>query len=372
MKMRNGVGCWLLAVVFTAISGHAKEHTSHSGPGELPRIFPDGHTTREHSRLLLRVPYRLILKGEHPHVYIGIQNLSDNPIILSESFSIEPENQVYYQARSDLTGMNLTKPNYIPIWDKLVREFELFGRVILERGDFRLYDFQRLQLNVSYPILPAGAQEIRVCLLVGHNEWVFSEWVPLRRVGENLNDGEVIATVYFRNLPNHPRAIRMSEVDGIRYLFFSSTRFAMVPDGAAPRIDWQPTGALLTVYFDGVDVPPLLFNASEYQLIEWTHETAPHMEIRGEVKLELERARDALVLAPEPQNFVNPSASDDKPIPGPSKGPNALAVPFETQEKASTNPEAEPTPARHFLPVLLVFLILAGIAALVLNRNRRN
>jgi len=213
---------------------------------------------------------------------------------------------------------------------------------------------------------------MRVGFLVGSNEWVFSEWVPIRRLkDQHLRDGEVIETVDYKGISD-PLPIRMKEINGDKYLFFTDVRFARVPDGASPRFDWDPEAYQLAVHFDGVDIPPLVYDAAKYLNLEWTPKTAPHMVAREELKAELESAGDTDVPTPEPDPVADPPSNDIQPAPKKAEDTVTPAPPPQSSEAASPEPEAEPSPARRIWPTLLVLLLIAGGTVLVIKHKRQS
>jgi len=117
-----------MVAVLTVTALLAASHHPHPIYGEMPTELPEDYKVREDARVLLKIPYDTILQGEMLRVlFVGIQNFTDTPIKLMPTLVSVARNQVYYQARSEPGGKNLTKPENIPFWEKLTREMEFFG-----------------------------------------------------------------------------------------------------------------------------------------------------------------------------------------------------------------------------------------------------
>ena len=338
--MRTIICNFVMAFVLAGIGEFAKAHPSRSDWGELPTSLSDDYTVREDARVLLEIPYDTIIQGEPLRVFfVGIQNFSGSPIKILQSTGALELYQVHHQARAEPNSDNLTRPESIPFWEKL--EFEMRGVVYksLQDGDFQIID--RMTLSI-----PGGSREMRVGFLVGPNEWIFSEWVPVHRVNEqSLQDGEIIASVEYPGIPD-PLPVRIIAINGDKYLFFSDVRFARVPDGASPRIDWDSRSRQLVVHFDGIGIPPLITYMPQRQTIEWTPETAPHMVVRERMKAELERARDAGAPTPEPDPVAAPPADEVPPEPEAIEHTVSPASPPNATQDTAPEPATDPTPAR--------------------------
>ncbi len=236
--------------------------------------FPKRYTVRPDTQLVLKVPYSKVLYGEIPHIYVGIKNDSKAPLKLSSMFDCDTCNQLLFEARMELDGDNLTQPPFIPSWDKLAASTDF---VELAQGESWLYETQKSQILYNYNILPDKTIEIRIALLTGPGEWVFSDWVHLQRLNNQpLDKADIVSTIDFSTIKDLP--IRKATIEDQTYLFVARTRIARIPNGATPRFEWDKKKQLLTVHFEGVDVPPLVHFVRMIETRQWSPQTAPHME----------------------------------------------------------------------------------------------
>lgn len=250
-----------------------------------PVDVPANHQVRPGGLLVVRPAYEVLLENEDAEVYIGIKNLSDVPLKLLSLISVNTQDQLLFQARTGPDGENTTQPNFVPWWGRLASErFQEIGAneyVVFGSSDF----------TQRYSFFPPEANEIRVGLLTGPEEWLLSEWVPMRRLeGQRVEDAAVVGIVEMGTGDRTWQLIiRKARIGDDEYLFLRHRRIARVPPGARPRFEFnrERGNEHLIIHFDGVDVPPLvLLNEPS----GWTPETAPHLQVLEDFKLELEEA----------------------------------------------------------------------------------
>lgn len=282
--------CGLVSLIvgLGILSADPEPLKNRESPHDIKKI-----TMREDVTLDLRIPYSKILYGEIPLIYLGIKNEGDKPLNIDADFRFNSDNQLVYEARGADSEDNLTRPEFIPTWERLVKAVAQnhSGFENLKKRDYRIfatYGKRLFPLSLSYDVLPKGTQKLRVSMLTGENEWVFSQWVPLERLNERkLHECETIETIFKGSIYEH--TIKQAVIDGERYLFLANpingTRIARVPDRATPRVETLKkvvggmTERTLIIHFDGVDVPPVIHDLHNIATLEGSAETTPHLEV---------------------------------------------------------------------------------------------
>lgn len=326
---------------------HAGHNHSNGQTHDMQKI-----TIRDDVVLDLSVPYEKILYGEIPHIYLGIKNDGDRPVQINTDFMFESTNQIVFEARTGDSGDNLTKPEYIPEWSKLNQRVESgqIGFESLNKGDSRIYARNggkpRSQLSWGYDLLPQGTKEIRVSLLVGKNEWAFSDWVPIERYnGQKLHDAQVVETILEGTI--REQQIRLATISGEQYLFLTGpnngTRIAVVPAGATPHfeIEGENLERKLIIHFAGVDVPSVVHRIASIETLEGSSLTTPHLEMMSALEKRLEAndsksglstsstsEPDTQELQPKGQGASNPVQPNTAPVTTETSEPELASFPW--------------------------------------------
>ena len=243
--------------------------------------LPAGQRIRPEVSAYLAVPYKVLLGTEYPHLYFAVKNGSDSPIELPGDTSTNSESQFLCQAR-DARGNNLTKPKRFPDWVKVMDQFaycdkQLLPPIVIESGEYKIFNYAEGKLTFYYNIIPAEADEIRFGLLVGTNEWAFSNWEPVRRLAERPVEGEELVGNLERS-PSNLYPLRRAKIEGVDYLFMNNSRIARLPENISPSFSqFEKHGQIyLTTHFNNPSLPDHVTQVSLARSIQWTPATAPH------------------------------------------------------------------------------------------------
>lgn len=277
------MGYALLAMSASIVAGKDRIHADD-------RLFglPEGHSIREGARVLLKVPYELVLPHEKVHLYVGIKNTEDESIEICETSNVY---QFHFQARAEAGEEELRKFPVMP-WGH-IQKMKLTGfSWMLQKGQRLLFRSHMYDFRTGGNLFPPGTREIRVCILVGEKEWIVSDWVPARMLDDMpLNEQPVVMEIH-RPEANITLPVHQVEIDGRAYVFVSHHRAARVPQGADVRFEMDANPItfrrLLSVHFDGTDVPKLVWDVTPWVTREWTPETAPHNVVFEAMKEELQ------------------------------------------------------------------------------------
>jgi len=249
---------------------------------------PQGHEIRKDVKLVLGIPYPVVVESERSHIYIGIQNLSSRPVSIGD-LKLFPHYQLMWQARSESEGPNINKARFVPEWG---RKPMLGDDVYYDKG--MLKKLKAGESAIIWPCysfdFPKNTKEVRAALLVGPKQWAVSKWVPLRYAKTSAKPKKVytakdkIGTAY---------DIMQVQIEDEQFLMCSS-RIARLPKDAKPRFDWNVKTHELTVHFDGVEVPPLVHYVPMIRARKWTAEVAPHAKVLKDMKELFEKNKKAL------------------------------------------------------------------------------
>jgi len=325
--------------------------------------FPADITIRDDAEVLLRFPYEVLLADEWSDGYYAIRNLGDKPLTIQATPPVYTGDLVFFEARADEASPVIADMDYWPNWELLTSRNPLKH---LEKNEYEWYEIIRTGYAGSIASLSVSTRESRVGFLTGPDEWVFSEWTPIRRINERIEDGDVL--LEFTTPMGSFSTVRMCEVQGVNYIFLQRRRIARVPEGATPRAVWDNEAEHLTIHFDDVDIPAVVYHY--LQPVEWTPETVPHMAVLEDLKAELERARDLDTATTEPDPVAAPPPDELQTEPEAVEAPASPAPPPQSPEDVPSDPADESSPSRLLWPLLLILLIVGG-ATLALKHKRQ-
>ena len=351
--LRIVICCWNIMIIL------CNQGNAENGSDDSNGFAFDGNwKIRPDTRVVLRVPFEKILEGEWPQMYIAILNKSETPIKLIDMF--DSREQMIFQARETPSGLNLTRPEFIPNWPRL--QSWRYGYITeLQSYTYKIYDCIK-DIGLYYDIYPRGTKEIRVGILTGPDEWVFSNWARIQRLYDrNLDDCTLLTSVNYSVELDLP--IRKALIDNDTYLYYARTRICRIPDGATPRFDWDKEKSMLTVHFDGVDIPPFVYYARMYDFIEWTAEVAPHQEVLAALKREMEQELQSIRPIEQADDATSaPVPSDSSVLTNTSLSTVTTVAETQISSGALLQSSANPSAARSaWRPWLFWILVAAGI-----------
>jgi hypothetical protein len=245
-------------------------------------------------QLDLKIPHEVVIKGERPHIYLGVKNLSDTPFRhICGWLHSDVAEQLYFQARNNVNGPNLTTPIFLPSWKRIDDKTKLDGLCRLEKGEFIRHNHSRGHLNPAYDIIPPGTREIRIGILLGSNEWAFSKWVAVRRLDEVvLNEQQILSSIQYPaiNTP-HLIYVRRASVGDESHLFIQAVRCHIIPKHKTPVVDsiWNAELKTLLIYSNFVDSDYRQFtmDVGGALIKEWDDELSRHATTFLDMQAEL-------------------------------------------------------------------------------------
>lgn len=263
----------------------------------------------------LKVGYESVPYGENFKIYLGIKNAGKKPLGLHKDFLIADQHeQLFFEAISSKADKQITQADWMPWWKRLekLNDDQLIS---LEPNQYLLLSSSPrpsenwVYLSMNYPITPMGTQKIRASLLTGPNEWAFSEWIAIDRLGlaeADIFDAPVIKKfTYIKTRLEHRECeIRKARVQNEDYLYISlsgsrsSHRMARIPEGASPRIEIEGENleTKVVVHFDGSEHKPLVHWVSQIRTLEGSVETAPHLKIVQEIEKKMKEGKSENLL----------------------------------------------------------------------------
>ena len=330
---------------------------AHVSLAENDALFglPAGQRIRPEVSAYLGVPYKVLLGTEYPHLYFAVKNDSGAPIELPGDTSTNSESQFLCQAR-DARGNNLTKPQSFPDWVKVMDQLAYCDQlqlppIVVNSGEHKIFKYAEGRLTFYYDIIPAETDEIRFGILIGANEWVFSDWEPVRRLVERPVEDEIIVGNLERS-PSNFYPLRRARIDGADYLFMNNTRIACLPDGWIPSFSQSNAGRVfLTVHFGDYSLPDLVTDVGIARAVKWTPATAPHAA-----------AYDALIARLKQNN--PPDAVETKPQSLPPSAPAASTAPQPAPLSAPPASREPPPPRPLAFSTRTAILAIIGLAFL--------
>lgn len=369
----------LILGVFLGLVGLSGRPANHQHIHDPKRLHDMNHISiRDDVTLDLRIPYDTILFGEMPHIYIGIKNEGEDPLQINTDFMFETWNQMLYETRGEGSIDNLTRPEKMPDWKGLEDRVksEQIGFETLEQNESQIYARNggkpTHQLSWNYDIIPEGTEQMRVSLLVGENEWAFSNWVRVTRLNDKVNwltNQTEIHTILGGTV--REQKIRQADINGERYLFLASkrngTRIARVPEGASPRFEvvGENLERKLVIHFDGVDVPPVVHRIASIETLEGSSETTPHLEVLRS----LERAMDSSTIVPGDRE-ASEAILGEQAIEQPVRSGEEVTSP-EPAEVETPKPSEEPAEqsSNWWLWLIGAVVVVGGIALVVRRKS---
>lgn len=286
------------------VSGHVFAHRSENHIDESRQKKPIDYSriaVRKDIKLHLVQPYENVILGEGPNYYLGIKNESKKDLLVNLIGDLNQHElsyagaQMLVESRKREQGENLTKPEFIPDWNDLQPRFvsDEFGLVKIRAGESAIFGSKLslpYDLQFNYGIFPAGAEEFRIGMLVGPNEWAFSNWThtlkPLninRRVA-----GDVVLKLNVSRLEEWP--IKRINIEGTNYLFALGTRVCIIPEGIDPELEQHGKGleTKLVVKFPGTKFEPVVHHFNSMTTLSGPRELVPHLDALKELKTKLE------------------------------------------------------------------------------------
>lgn len=311
----------------------------HSGAGHLHEA--DGATSIEYSKINVRddislhlvSPYDTVIMGEGPNYYLGVKNGSRADLLINLEGNPEDPNpsyasgQMIVEARGkEKSHENLTKPKFIPNWRNLkpTLESSKYGFLGIKSGEGAVFGAKftpPYDLKFNYDLFPKGADRFRIGMLVGPNEWAFSNWThsPKQITTIHRKNGEVLANLKRSQLQEFP--VQKLNIEGTDYIFLLGTRVCIVPEGVTPVIeqDGEAMEMKLIVHFPNTDYEPVVHHVSSMATLSGPPELVPHLAALNELKAKLKADNAVSAKSSEPSAALDTATPTEPSIEEPAE-----------------------------------------------------
>jgi hypothetical protein len=235
----------------------------------------EGHLTQEgRAKVILTVPYRTLLRNENVQFTVRLLNQSEGELpYIADSYDVAGK-QVFIHVERGIAGY--TGPLHVDFgaqfhgsrvltiekdgkWESVVEK----ANAVLRPGEAVEWAGSRFD-DVLFFITHAKPTSMQAKVLVGPEQWVSSEPVPIKVIRRDISQCPIVFQEYYFEMPTRTRSpvrIRRVVIEGQAYLFHEmSSRVCRVPRGAVPRFALDPETSILTVHFPNTEVPPVRYN----------------------------------------------------------------------------------------------------------------
>lgn len=351
-----------------------KAHPGHSHEPDISSSQPIDYSEiaiRDDISLYLVQPYENLIIGESPNYYLGIKNRSKDDLLLNLGGDLDTgelwysSGQMLVEARNETSNDNLTRPDRIPEWSKIEPALEpsKYGYIEIKSGETEILGSKVTppgKLQFDYNTFPERADEFRIGILVGPNEWTFSNWThsPRRLMTIRRKNGEALAKLRISQLEEYP--VQKLNIEGTDYLFLLGTRICILPSGVVPRIQQDGEGleTKLVVHFPNTDYEPVVHHVNSMATLSGPSELVPHLAALNELKAKLKADNSVLTGSSEPPAALDTITTVESRIEEPSGV--GVVKPIEEPGQKSSN---------WWLWLVGVLVVFGGIALAVRRKS---
>lgn len=349
-------------------SAYPAEKPSTLNQSPLFGLPGDQHYSQD-AKVFLEIPYNVVLGNERAQIYLGFKNVSSRILQMPGDIHFESQAQILCQAKGADNTL-LTKPKVLPNWDSVLKqlakcEVESRPTIMLNKNEYKAFSYAESNLKFDYNLTPPGTRAIRFGVLIGENEWVFSEWKPILRLDNRLVEGEeLVGNVKHSDSIQFP--LYKARIVDADYLFMMGFRIARLPENLTPSFSqYEKHGQIyLSTHFNNPAVPDHVTQVSRARPVQWTPATAPHAAAYEALLKKLKQDSPAQLEETKAESI--PPSTTVPDMPAPSVDPSAAVA---TPPQAPPPARSEAPMSRILIAVILGFAFFLGLAAVYIRRR---
>jgi hypothetical protein len=213
------------------------------------------------AEVTLEVPYPTRLSNEDPQFTVRLKNISSSTLINIPDASEAAGKQVFIKVRRGDLGFEARiqkAPREYRItsiedgrWEEVLK---YDNHTLLAPGQSVEWQGNILTMFGKFYFNQGEPQSIQAAILVGDNQWVSSNPVPIKQLPQMVNDFPLIYTHISeknKELGIVLAKVYRGEVESKDYLFsMGRTRICEVPKGVIPKFDFNENSYTLEITFE--------------------------------------------------------------------------------------------------------------------------
>ena len=226
-------------------------------------LLTTGIVSAEVSVRLVTPEKRFLLEEDIPIQIVVSNGTSSSFCLFNDPFKAR-DRQFFWRvaplaAMETLFAAKVFRPVHTRAWKTLCNLGETVSS--LAPGQERVWDFQGIN------VLPAGISEhfsesqLYVQVLVGSNTWAYSNTNLVKMSRAWFESGQMKLDSAFLGVGKEVLfKVYEHVLDGEHFLFCRGSRICQVPDQIVPQFSMDTNSAVLTVIFEGTNMPPVRFD----------------------------------------------------------------------------------------------------------------